>query len=337
MKVKASITRRTFVKGAAVSFAGTMILPRSVLGAPGQPSPNEELTKAVIGVGGMGQSHLGYPGARLLAVCDVDSTHLSSTLAKVADDVKGYHDFREVLARTDIDIIHVPTPPHWHALISIAAAEAGKDIWCEKPMSRTIGEGLKVVESRKAVEGIAHYHINEGNELADRGFKLAEKGLAAFSVGFIPDMEKASPIGEEKDLFGPMEFNGQELLEVSQVAIGSNPAALQLMKGLNQHSVIAGILEELLDETEESPKAFDEKWLRAVLQDELRPYIDEIKGILTETRAFMPFINKINTDPDLKRLFQESLPPKAEPKTFDANAVVAASIKEVLAEGKSNG
>jgi predicted dehydrogenase len=55
--------------------------------------------------------------------------------------VKGYRDFREVLARKDIDIVHIPTPPHWHALISIAAAKAGKDIWCEKPMSRTIGEG----------------------------------------------------------------------------------------------------------------------------------------------------------------------------------------------------
>jgi predicted dehydrogenase len=60
-------------------------------------------------------------------------------------DVKGYSDFREVLERKDIDIVHVPTPPHWHALISIAAANAGKDIWCEKPMTRTIGEGEAVV------------------------------------------------------------------------------------------------------------------------------------------------------------------------------------------------
>ncbi len=59
-------------------------------------------------------------------------------------DVKGYRDFREVLARKDIDIVHIPTPPHWHALISIAAAKAGKDIWCEKPMSRTIAEGEAV-------------------------------------------------------------------------------------------------------------------------------------------------------------------------------------------------
>ena len=62
-------------------------------------------------------------------------------------DVKGYHDFRELIARDDIDIVHVATPPHWHALMAIAAAKAGKDIWCEKPMSRTIGEGVAMVKA----------------------------------------------------------------------------------------------------------------------------------------------------------------------------------------------
>ena len=117
---------------------------RGVLGGPGQTAPSDQLTKAVIGVGGMGQGHLTYPGAKLLAICDVDEQHLSRTLAKCDKDVKAYKDFREVIDRDDIDIIHVPTPPHWHARISIAAAEAGKDIWCEKPMTRTIGEGKKV-------------------------------------------------------------------------------------------------------------------------------------------------------------------------------------------------
>jgi predicted dehydrogenase len=84
---------------------------------------------------------------KLLAVCDVDEKHLQNGLSKAGKDCKGYKDWRELMDRRDIDIIHVPTPPHWHALISIAAAEAGKDIWCEKPMSRTIYEGEKVVEA----------------------------------------------------------------------------------------------------------------------------------------------------------------------------------------------
>ncbi len=145
-RTTSGLSRRTFLKGAAAA-ATFSVLPRHILGSPCYASPNEQLTKAVIGVGGMGRGHLGYPGAKLLAVCDVDANHLKQALSMVDKDVQGYRDFREVLERPDIDIVHIPTPPHWHGLISVMAAEAGKDIWCEKPMTRTIGEGQKVVEA----------------------------------------------------------------------------------------------------------------------------------------------------------------------------------------------
>lgn len=86
---------------------------------------------------------------KLLAVCDVDQVHLAQALKAAGPDAKGYQDWREVIARKDIDIVHIPTPPHWHALIAIAAAKAGKDIWCEKPMTRTIAEGEAVVAAVK--------------------------------------------------------------------------------------------------------------------------------------------------------------------------------------------
>jgi myo-inositol 2-dehydrogenase/D-chiro-inositol 1-dehydrogenase len=142
-----TITRRDFIKTAIAASAGLAIVPRHVLGGQGFTPPSDELTKAVIGVGGMGRGHLRYPGSRLLAVCDVDENHLKTALEIAGSGVKGYKDFREVLDRPDIDIVHIVTPPHWHALMSIAAAQAGKDIWCEKPMTRTIGEGQKVVEA----------------------------------------------------------------------------------------------------------------------------------------------------------------------------------------------
>jgi myo-inositol 2-dehydrogenase/D-chiro-inositol 1-dehydrogenase len=148
MKMKA-ITRREFIKRAVVASAALTIVPRRVLGGQGYIPPSDDLTKAVIGVGGMGRGHLKYPGSRLLAVCDVDSEHLRTALEIAGPGVRGFRDFREVLDRPDIDIVHIVTPPHWHALMSVAAAEAGKDIWCEKPMTRTIGEGIKVV---KAIE-----------------------------------------------------------------------------------------------------------------------------------------------------------------------------------------
>jgi predicted dehydrogenase len=141
-----SFTRRDFLKTSFATLATITIVPRHVLGGAGVTPPSEVLTKAVIGVGGMGRGHLKgiNPTSKLLAICDVDAKHLESGLKASGPDVKGYRDFREVLARKDIDIVHIPTPPHWHALISIAAAKAGKDIWCEKPMSRTIGEGEAV-------------------------------------------------------------------------------------------------------------------------------------------------------------------------------------------------
>ncbi len=139
-------TRRSFLKTSIASIATLNIVPRYVLGGAGFTPPSEVLTRAVIGTGGMGMGHVTgiNTACKLLAVCDVDEKHLQTALKAAGPDVKGYRDFREVIARKDIDIVHIPTPPHWHALISIAAAKAGKDIWCEKPMSRTIGEGEAV-------------------------------------------------------------------------------------------------------------------------------------------------------------------------------------------------
>jgi myo-inositol 2-dehydrogenase / D-chiro-inositol 1-dehydrogenase len=138
-------SRRTFLKASAAAAVGWTILPRRVLGGPGHTAPNEELTKAVIGVGGMGRGHLGYAG-RLVAVCDVDRTHVEKAL-EGRPGVRGYNDFRELLLDPGIDIVHIATPDHWHAPISIAALQAGKDVWCEKPMTHTIGEGIRVVEA----------------------------------------------------------------------------------------------------------------------------------------------------------------------------------------------
>jgi myo-inositol 2-dehydrogenase / D-chiro-inositol 1-dehydrogenase len=142
-------TRRQTLKTLA-ALATIQIVPSRVLGLNGQTPPSGELTKGIIGCGGISSSHLTMPG-RLLALCDVDSRHLAERMKDADPDgsagVKGYRDFRELIAREDIDIVHIATPPHWHALMAIAAAKAGKDIWCEKPFSRTIGEGEAMVRA----------------------------------------------------------------------------------------------------------------------------------------------------------------------------------------------
>jgi myo-inositol 2-dehydrogenase / D-chiro-inositol 1-dehydrogenase len=140
--------RRDFLKKATMAAGIFTIVPRHVLGGNGFTAPSDQLTKAIIGVGSMGRGHLNYEG-RLVAICDVDKSHLEKTVAISGAGLKTFSDFRELLAEPGIDVVHIATPPHWHGLMAIAAAKAGKDIWCEKPMTRTIGEGIAV---QRAVE-----------------------------------------------------------------------------------------------------------------------------------------------------------------------------------------
>jgi predicted dehydrogenase len=122
------------------------IVPRNVLGK-GLIAPSDELTKGIIGVGGMGRNHIPYNNTRVVAMCDVDSNHLSQAAKLVKDKINLYHDFRDLILDKNVDIVHIATPPHWHGIMSVEAAKAGKDIFCEKPMTRTIGEGKRVREA----------------------------------------------------------------------------------------------------------------------------------------------------------------------------------------------
>lgn len=122
------------------------IIPRHVLGGTNFVAPSDQLTKGIIGTGVMGRGHLNYEG-RTIAICDVDSNHLDQARRAAGSGVKTYSDFREFLQNDDIDVVHIATPPHWHGIMAVEAAKAGKDIWCEKPMTRTIGEGLAVIDA----------------------------------------------------------------------------------------------------------------------------------------------------------------------------------------------
>jgi myo-inositol 2-dehydrogenase / D-chiro-inositol 1-dehydrogenase len=140
-------SRRDFIKKSVVGAAAFSIVPRFVLGGQGYLAPSDHLTKGVIGVGNMGRGHFGYAGTKTVAICDVDKNHLAAAQRDLGGGVTEYHDFRELIKSPEVDIVHIATPPHWHGLMSIEAAKAGKDIWCEKPMTRTIGEGKKVKEA----------------------------------------------------------------------------------------------------------------------------------------------------------------------------------------------
>ena len=145
---KHRLYRRGFLGCSLASAATVHVVPRWVLGA-GRTAPSDVINHAVIGTGGMGMGHVGQvkddPVGVLRAVCDADENHLRRAMQAGACD--GHRDFREVLDRGDIDVVRVVTPPHWHALMSVAAAQAGCDVFCEKPMTRTIGEGQAVIDA----------------------------------------------------------------------------------------------------------------------------------------------------------------------------------------------
>lgn len=156
--MKTTIGRRAFAK----SLAAFTIVPAHILRS--ESAPSNQLTRALLGFGGIARSgnHLGYKQTRLVALCDPDAQRVQKGIELAEKNGYGKifacRDFREILERPDVDCVHICTPPHWHGVMSVMAAHAGKDIWCEKPMTRTIGEGLKVVEAVQASGSI--YRLN---------------------------------------------------------------------------------------------------------------------------------------------------------------------------------
>lgn len=153
------IHRRRFLRksaaAAGVVAGAPAFVPSHVLGRAGAVPPSEQVTIGFIGTGSHGtgwnlRAYLLQPDARVLAVCDVDSQHMAKAQTQVHEkygnrDCAATKDFREILARPDIDAVMISTPDHWHVLMSLMAIEAGKDVQCEKP-TLTIDEGKLLVK-----------------------------------------------------------------------------------------------------------------------------------------------------------------------------------------------
>ena len=153
------LNRRALMRNAA-SAVGALalpsLLPASALGAQGRTLPGNRITVAQIGLGVMGRGHVrrlsSDPSVELLALCDVDRTRLMAMQAAVSQTEGNtrpdiYNDYQEVLGRDDVDAVVIVTPDHWHTPIAVDAAKAGKDIYCEKPVSMTVREGRELEEA----------------------------------------------------------------------------------------------------------------------------------------------------------------------------------------------
>ncbi|HPO07712.1 MAG TPA: Gfo/Idh/MocA family oxidoreductase [bacterium] len=156
------LSRRTVIKGLTVAaIAPPDIVPAAVLGPD---SPSNQITMGFIGTGNNGtgwlKEFLKDNRVRVIAVCDVNregpgywdgTTRGREPARQMVDEAYGgvgcaaYEDFRKVIARDDIDAVYIATPDHWHAIMAIESANAGKDIFCQKPLSLSIGEGRAMV------------------------------------------------------------------------------------------------------------------------------------------------------------------------------------------------
>jgi predicted dehydrogenase len=211
IKIK-KISRRQFI-GRAVGTAGAAmafpyIVPASALGGAGNATPSERITLGFIGTGKQSQhlmrSFLNSPGTQVLAACDVDKLKLERGKKIVEDfyagknggsykgcDTYGY--FRDLLARDDIDAVVIATPDHWHAVIVIESAKAGKDIYCEKPLSQTIVEARTMVNTVRRYGRIfqtgsmqrSDWHFRLGCELVRNGY-IGELKTINVNVGGPP-------------------------------------------------------------------------------------------------------------------------------------------------------
>ena len=152
-------SRRSFLKTALAAGAAPLILPSRVWSA--ETKPNDKLAIGLIGMGKMNSGHLNdwlrRKDVQVVAVCDVDTTRRENA-KKTADDfyakagggtVAAHKDFRELIARKDIDAVCIATPDHWHAYIGIAAMKAGKDVYGEKPLTNTIHEAWELVKATR--------------------------------------------------------------------------------------------------------------------------------------------------------------------------------------------
>jgi len=207
-------SRRHFLAVTGLAVAAPTILPASALGRGGQTAPSDRITMGVVGWGMMGPGNtkgfLKLDDCQVVASCNIDKNHLQRSLETINghyqnNNCKSYHDFRDMMARKDIDAVMLAVPDHWHELIAVEAANNKKDIYGEKPLARTIAEQqaiVKAVQKNKRIWQTGSWQRSERN--FHYGAEIVRNGL----IGKIKRVEVGLPSGHSD--FGK---SGAELLE----------------------------------------------------------------------------------------------------------------------------
>ena len=198
-----TISRRTMLKSTAAALAAPYFVPARALGKDGFTAPSNRIVFASVGWGMQGPSNtkkfLSFDDCQVVAICDLDGNHLYDGVKTVNEkyknkDCKGYHDYREMLARKDIDAVCLSVPDHWHALVATEAAKNRKDIWGEKPLAKTFREQqaiVKAVQDNKVIWQTGSWQRSTFN--FHDGVELVRNGL----IGKINRVEVGLPAGHK--------------------------------------------------------------------------------------------------------------------------------------------
>lgn len=195
-------------KGAAVAALPTWFVNQSFAMendlAPQRKKfgPNDTINIGVIGTGGPrggyrqgfsdANSMRGKPGVKLIAVCDVDSVHRDWAANEYGGNPTKYHDYRDLLANKSIDAVVIGTPDHWHSTIAIDAMHAGKDVYCEKPLTLTIGQGREICDAQADTKAVFQ---TGSQQRSDDRFRLACELVRNGRIGKVHTITTHLPTG----------------------------------------------------------------------------------------------------------------------------------------------
>jgi len=214
--MRSRIDRRAFLKCGAGLAASSVVLPHFIpgasLGKDGTVAPSKRIVIGCIGVGGMGtgnmQVFLGLPECRVAAVCDTYESRRQKAKDLVDNQYgdKGcvmYGDYREIIGRKDIDAVMIAVQDHWHALIATAAAQAGKDMYCEKPLGVSVEEGRRIRDAVRKAERVFQTGTWQRSERKfQHACELARNGY----LGKVHTVQVASPGPEYRPSYkGPLD------------------------------------------------------------------------------------------------------------------------------------
>ena len=195
------MNRRQFLATTGLALAAPAVIPSSALGLEDKPAPSERITLGVVGWGMQGPGNTGeflrLKDCQVVAACDLDKNHLEAAVNTVNkhyenQDCKAYHDFRELMARKDIDAVMLAVPDTWHALVAVEAANNKKDIYGEKPLARTIAEQQAIV---KAVQANGRIWQTGSWQRSQGTFRRAAEIVRNNLIGKVTRVEVGLPSG----------------------------------------------------------------------------------------------------------------------------------------------